>query len=544
MVGAATLLAACAAACSSGGGSGGGGSSAVLTISGTAENSVTRNFNPYSATNPVDVLGVDSLIYEPLLQFDDVEPGIQPWLATKYSWADGGKSITFTIRPGVKWSNGQPLTAADVAFSYQIAMKYPAANTQGLSLTGVNSSGDTVTLTFASPQYQELQNIASVFIVPQATWGHVGNPATYVDATPVGTGPYVLSSFTPQGIVLKKNPGYWQASQVKVPEVDFPVYSSDTAIQDALQSGQVQWANDFIPGVQKLYLDKSSHNHFWGPPIYAVALDPNLDTWPTNQLAVRQAISLAINRPQWLAEAESGQGSVIQSASGLPPVLQKFIAPSVSGMSLAENVAQAKKVLEKAGFVMGSGGYFQTKSGKQLTLQIIAPSSFADWVEAGSLMVQSLRSAGIDATFSGQSVAGWRSNVSSGNFELTPYWETVTPGITPYGLYNDVLNSALTAPINKPASGDFERLKSPAIDADLAKLAAAPDSTAEMAALAPIEQYMATQLPVIPAIADAGFDEYSDASFTGWPSAADPYTNSLPGGISNEVVLLHLRPRS
>ena len=88
MVGAATLLAACAAACSSGGGGGGGGSSAVLTISGTAENSVTKNFNPYSATNPVDVLGVDSLIYEPLLQFDDVEPGIQPWLATRYSWAD------------------------------------------------------------------------------------------------------------------------------------------------------------------------------------------------------------------------------------------------------------------------------------------------------------------------------------------------------------------------------------------------------------------------------------------------------------------------
>jgi peptide/nickel transport system substrate-binding protein len=55
---------------------------------------------------------------------------------------------------------------------------------------------------------------------------------------------------------------------------------------------------------------------------------------------------------------------------------------------------------------------------------------------------------------------------------------------------------------------------------------------------------MATQLPVIPTIVDAGFDEYSDAAFTGWPSASDPYTNSIPGATSNEVVIMHLRPRS
>jgi peptide/nickel transport system substrate-binding protein len=65
-----------------------------------------------------------------------------------------------------------------------------------------------------------------------------------------------------------------------------------------------------------------------------------------------------------------------------------------------------------------------------------------------------------------------------------------------------------------------------------------------MTALAPIEQYMATQLPVIPTIVDAGFDEYSDANFTGWPSASNPYANSVPNAISNEVVILHLKPRS
>ncbi len=544
-VGAAVLLAVAIAACSSAtSNNSSSGTSTVLTMAPTVENSATRDFNPYSPTNPVTALGVPNLIYEPLLQFDDVQPGVQPWLATKYAWSDGGKTITFTIRQGVKWSNGTAMTAADVAFSYQLAKEYPAVNLQGLDLTSITSSGNTVTLTFPTPEYQDLQNIGSVQIVPKAIWSNVGNPAQYVDADPVGTGPFIVGSFTPQDIVLKKNPDYWQANQLKVSEVNVPIYSSDTAVLDALESNQVQWANDFIPSVQTLYVGKSPYNHFWGPPIYAVALDPNLQQWPTNQLAVRQAISLAVDRQQWVKEAESGQGAALTDAAGLPPTLSQFITPSVAGMTLTENIGQAKAVLEKAGFVMGPGGFFQTKSGQKLTLQITAPSSFADWVEAGSLMVQTLRSAGIDATFVGQSVAAWRTNVADGDFQLTPYWETLSPGITPYDLYNDLLNSTLTAPVGKPASGDLERLHSAAMDNALAQFAKASNVSQDMAALAPIETFMAAQLPVIPVIVDAGFDEYNDATFTGWPSAADPYTNSLPGAITNEVVLLHLRPRS
>jgi len=543
-IGVSLLLAAGVAACSSAGSSTGSASGNVtLTSSPTVESSVVKNFNPFSATSPMVALGVVSYIYEPLLQFNDIKPGIQPWLATKYAWSDGGKSITFTIRSGVKWSNNTSLTAADVAFSYQLAKDNPAINLQGLDLTSVSSSGDTVTLTFPNAQYQELQNIGSVYIVPKAIWSKVGNPATYDDADPVGTGPMVVDSFTPQGIVLKKNPSYWQASQLKVDEVDIPIYSSDTSVQNALVAGQLDWANDFIPGVQKVYVSKSSDNHFWGPPVYAVALDPNLQQWPTNQLAVRQAISLAINRPQWTAEAESGQGAALASATGLPPTLSKFIAPSEASAQLTENISQAKSVLTKAGFTMGSNGYFE-KGGKEVSLQIIAPSSFADWVEAGSLMVQSLRSAGINATFAGQSVAGWRANVAAGDFQLTPYWETLSPGITPYALYNDTLNSTLTAPIGKPASGDFERLHSPAIDADLAKLASAGTFSEEMAALTPIEQYMASELPVIPTIADAAFDEYSTKNLVGWPDTSNPYANGVPGAMNNEVVLMHLKPRS
>src|ERR1700733_13812231 len=136
-------------------------SSAVLTVESSQQNAITQNFNPFIQTSAATLLGATSLVYEPLLQANAINPGqYYKWLATGYSWSDGGKSIAFTIRPGVKWSNGSALTAADVAFTYQMLKKYPDANTTGLAIKGVSSAGDKVTLTFPSPQYANLQNIA------------------------------------------------------------------------------------------------------------------------------------------------------------------------------------------------------------------------------------------------------------------------------------------------------------------------------------------------------------------------------------------------
>ena len=79
----------------------------------------------------------------------------------------------------------------------------------GLQISSVSTSGNNVTINFPSPQYTNLEEIAGVGIVPASIWSKVSNPATYTDPTPVGTGPFELSSFTPQGFTLKENPNYW-----------------------------------------------------------------------------------------------------------------------------------------------------------------------------------------------------------------------------------------------------------------------------------------------------------------------------------------------
>ncbi|MDA8291457.1 MAG: ABC transporter substrate-binding protein [Actinomycetota bacterium] len=514
----------------------------VLTMESTPENTVTQSFNPFSTTSSAEQLGATSMIYEPLIQFDLAKAGVYyPWLATSFSWSNGGRSITFVIRQGVKWSNGSALTPADVAFTYNLVKQYPDINTGGLPITSVSTSGNDVTVNFSSPQYTNLQGIGNVYIVPQATWSTVGDPGKYVDPNPVGTGPYKLGTFTPQGITLVKNPLYWQASQVKIDVLDYPAYASNTNAESALFSGQAQWEGNFITGLKQLFLSTSPYHQAWFAPLNTNTLEPNLNRWPTNQLAVRQAVSLAINRTAIGAQGESGLEPPAQNASGLVlPTFDKYMTKSLAQykLNLTPDTGAAKAVLEKAGWKMGKDGYF-SKNGKTLAFTISDPSSYTDYAADDSIVAQDLRRAGIDATFVGQSVTGWANDVASGNFDMVMHWSN--QGITPYQQYEGWLDDALAT---KAASGDYERLHSPAMEADLKKLAAAATVPAQVAALAPIEKFVATDLPVIPTVYGAAFDEYNSASIVGWPTPSNPYESGQPAAPTNEVVVLHLSPRA
>ncbi|MGZ4261204.1 MAG: ABC transporter substrate-binding protein [Solirubrobacteraceae bacterium] len=520
-----------------------GSSSAVLTVESSQQNAITKNFNPFIQSSAAALLGATSLIYEPLLQTNAIKPGqYYNWLATGYSWSNGGKSITFTIRPGVKWSDGTPMTAADVAFTFNMLKKHLDVNTTGLAVKSVSTSGNQVTLNFATPQYANLQNIAGqTYIVPQAVWSKVGDPGKYADPDPVGTGPYGVSQFSSQGITLKANPSYW-GGKPAVGTVQFPTYASANPALSALQTDQLHWAGNFIPGVQQVFVNGHSNHHVWFTPIQTNSLMPNLTKFPTNQLAVRKAISMAIDRTALSEQAEGGIEPPVSNASGLTlPIFQQFLHPSVATMTLNphSDIAGAKQVLQQAGYVMGSDGLFRTKSGQKLSVDITNPSSFSDYATGDQMIAGWLRKAGIDARFVGQSVTAWSSDIATGNFQLTSHWSQTS--VSPYQLYNNWLNSALAT---NNAAGNFERLKDPNVDAQLNKLAQANSVSEQQADVAPIEQYVAQNMPIIPTVYGVVFDEYNTSKFTGWPSESDPYESGSPNAPTNEVVILRLRPAS
>ena len=556
-VAAAGLLAGGIAACSSspssssGSGSGNTGTTTgkTLIMESSPETAITQAFNPFVTTGAAWGMGATGLVYEPLIQFDlAAPPKYYPWLATAYAWSNGGKTLAFTIRQGVKWNDGSAFTPADVAYTFNLVKSNATVNIDGLKITSVSTSGNTVTLTFPTAQYTNLEEIAGTAIVPQAIWSKAGNPATFADASPVGTGPYKLGSFTPQGFTMVKNPDYWQASLVKVPKVFFPVYTSNTGALSALFSGQIDWTGNFIPGLQKSFVDTSpSTHHYWEAPGGTNSLMPNLNKWPTNQLAVRQAISLAINRNVIAAEGEAGLEDPVLNATGLTlPTFSAWSGP-VANMTVSATAdpAAAKQVLKTAGYTLGSNGFF-SKGGKSVTIAITDPSAYTDYAQDDALVAQELRAAGIDATFVGQSTDAWNSDVADGNFQLTSHWSN--GGLTPYNMYDGWLDSSLAT--GNAATGDYERLTDPAINAELATLAGASTTAAQAAALAPIAKYVAANLPIIPTTTASEWFEYNSQNYSGWPTQQDPYetgqpsgTNNGPGSGTDEVVILHLVPQ-
>ena len=101
-----------------------------LTIEDNTGVTFTNNFNPFDSSSFAEQLSVRSLINEPLFEFDTLKANTQyPWLATKYALSNGGKTSPSTLRTGVKWSDGTPFTSADVAYTFNLLNKTPAATT-------------------------------------------------------------------------------------------------------------------------------------------------------------------------------------------------------------------------------------------------------------------------------------------------------------------------------------------------------------------------------------------------------------------------------
>jgi peptide/nickel transport system substrate-binding protein len=506
-----------------------------LVMESSQESSVNQTFNPFQSNSASTTLGMNSLIYEPLIQFDPANTKIvYPWLATAWKWGNGGRSITFTIRSGVQWSNGSPFSAADVAYTYNLLKSTPALNTSGLPLTGVSQSGDSVTLSFSTPQYDNLQAIASVYIVPQSIWSKISDPATYTDAAPVGTGPFVFSNYNASGITLTANPHYWQANHV--PEVIFPTYASSSAAESALLNGTATWEGNFIPGIQQSFGNTSKNHLLYFAPVNTNSFFPNLHKFPTNQLAVRKAISLGINRTLIGKIGESGLEAPVTNASGLTlPAFTQYLTPAAKKFTenVTPEVAAARKVLEKAGWKLK--GHFFYKGGKELTLQISDPSNYSDYYSDDGLAVRELRAVGFNAILVGDSDNGWYADIADGGFELTQHWSLTS--INPYNLYHNWLAANVSS-----SAGNFEQLRNPAVDKMLNAVAAQSTTAGEAKALLPIEKFVATDYPVIPTVYGAAFMEANSTNYTNWPSAKNTYESGSPNAPTNEVVVLHLQP--
>jgi peptide/nickel transport system substrate-binding protein len=541
----AAVLTVSACAGSADNGASGSGSGTILTVGGQAVG-MTRVFNPFLPTSALSLAGNDvtsgsssGFIYEPLAQVNYVKSNdVIPWLATSWTWSNGDKTLTWHLRQGVKWSDGQPFTSADVVFTYQLMAKYPALNLTGITFTSVSApNSDTVVLNFATPEEQNFDLYASQIIVPKHIWSKVSNPTTWADPNPVGTGPFVLSSFSPQGYLLVKNPHYWQPGKPEIGGLRFVAFSDNETLADAITAGQIDWASDYLPDAQTTYLNRSSNNNYWVPAAGSDGLIPNLDTYPLSDLAVRKAISVGVNRSAIAAARNSAPAT---NVTGLPvPSFDSLVAPQYKNDNFQQNVAEAKSILTADGWKMGSDGYFE-KNGRQLTFSLTFPSAYTDIAAAASVLTEELKAIGINMTIDTVTSNEIDTVDEAGQFQSTMgYPVSYTP--TAWSFYSEQMDPQFYQPIGKNITTyeDIERFNDPtALSLFQEYPKASPAKQQQI--ITQLEGIWASQLPVITMIYWGDYAEWNSAQVTGWATQSNPYFMPSP----NEVVALRLTPRS
>jgi peptide/nickel transport system substrate-binding protein len=510
----------------------------------------TCQFNPFNPSVNITSMG---FIYEPLefvnaLQTNaDGSNKVTPWLATDSSWSPDYTQLTFTIRSGAKWSDGQDFTADDVLYTFN-ALKSDAAtdlnalwDANGGPLTKVEVQGSKVVFTFSGAAQTYFFYVADqVPIVPKHIWSKEDQTklSAFANTTPVGTGPYTMSACSDNNIKYLRNPNYWQSTPSKpapqIAEVDYPAFLSNEAANLQLAQGQANWGAQYIPNIDSFYVAKDpAHRHYWFPPVANVAVFPNLENPLLKIKAVRQAISLAINRAEVSQRGESGYQPAANQTGIILPTFKAWYDQASDTTKF--DTAGAGQTLEAAGFTKGSDGIYKDAQGKRLSFTIKTISGYTDWDSSVAVIQQQLKAAGIEISkILDEENGAYTTDLQKGNFELA-YGEE-TGGPLPYYELRQMLLGA------NIGSTNYSRYKNTVTDGLFNKYPAS-SAADQMSIIKQIQQVMANEYPVIPVTEGVSWYQYDTTDIGGWPTQDDPY--ALPAAWAlpdNGVVLTHLYP--
>lgn len=515
----------------------------ALTIQTGPNGDYTQTFTPYSpSANP----GTQGMVYETLLYINQITSKVTPWLATSYKFSNNNKTLTFTTRQNVKWADGTPFSANDVAFTLNDLKKYPDADLNGINpyISSVNAPNDnTVVVQLTQPYTPILWDLAAqTYIIPQHLWQNVGDPAKYADANPIGTGPYTLKHFSPQLLDFTKNPNYWQPGLPKINELRYPSYNSNSALELDMDKGALDWVSLYTPNLQKGYVDRDpAHNKYWFAPGNDVTLFMNLTKAPFNNVNVRKAISLVIDRSQLSKTGESGFELPANPTGLILPNNQQFVAPQYQNLSMQPDTAQATQLLDNAGLKKGSDGIYTDQSGKKLSFNLNVVTGWSDWVTDCQIIANELKTIGIQVNVNALSYNAYSAAEQNGTFDMTI--GSVGGGSTPFFIYQSLLSKGKSAPIGQVASGNYERWIDPTTEKLLNQYATTTNAKLQQQALDGLQQIMVEKVPSIPLVYGAFWNEYSTKNFTGWPTQDNPYAVGANWqGPDKEVVVLHLTP--
>ena len=384
------------------------------------------------------------LTYDYLVGYSMTDMSPAPDLATKWTTSPDGKTWTFTVRTGVKFSDGVPLTANDVAYTYNRVLHGKTEQASWISyLTGVTkiTAPNATTVVMKLKQPSATLPLLPIPIVPEHIWKNVSENAvkTYSaapsDGKPVvGEGPFRLVEGTANGDTFKfeANPDYW-GGRPHIDEVNFQFYKNDDSAIQAMLKGEA----DFVEGITALevkHLESqagvTAHNGN-SPGFEEIAFNTgSVDTKTGKSIGnpnpavldprFRHALGYALNLPQLIKKVYQGAG--LPGTTIIPPSYQKYHWEPPSNQKMTFDLAKAGQLLDAAGYKKGPDGLRTLPNGKPIgTLRLDARSDSQTSLNAMDYFKSWLSQLGIKAQVSTPSSNQLTDIILKGNFDAF-YW--------------------------------------------------------------------------------------------------------------------------
>ncbi|MBR9789346.1 MAG: ABC transporter substrate-binding protein [Vibrionaceae bacterium] len=498
-----------------------------------------ENFNPYTTKDTLH-----GIMFEPLFVLNNMTGETHYRLAESVEYSDDLKTLKLKLRDGLKWSDGTPLTAEDVVFSFELTKKSPAFDVKAIWPTGKlqsikASDKRTVVFDLAEADSTFLWSIGAYHIVPKHVWSDVTDYTTFTNPNPVGSGPMTTVKYVkPQQMELCRNPNYYLENRPYLDCVNFRSYNDNSQIQPALIKGEIDWGSNFIADVESTFVGQDSeNNHFWYPANDAIHLYVNTKKAPFDDLRVRQALSMALDREAIVDIAAYGYPTANYNVGGIAELYKQHIDENVNkkyGHLTQYDADKAKSLLDEAGIIDRNGdGFRDTKDGSTVEFDIEVVNGWTDWIQVVQMVTEYFADVGVKANVKTVDWAVYDKNLKDSAFTMSINWSMVSDN--PILAFQEYYH---TSRIGKGFHAGHG-VHSPEIDQLIDSFGKIGDPKKQEAIISELQEFTAQNMPFIPLFSNPTWFQYSTKNIVGWPSEKDPYVQPVWYDGGKRVIILN-----
>lgn len=508
-------------------------------------------FNPLDPDPNFPVDGNIRLMYESLLTYNPLNNELEPMLADSYTQTNS--SITVHLDPRAHWNNGTPITADDVLYTFKIDSLLPTSRHDSWKFLKRITADEDNNITFHLAQKRNpliiLQAIAETSILPKAVFEPLLKSARTGkgysmekiqefknDSLPVVSGPYNLKTYSPDQIVLEREPNYWgkvkHGNQDPAPRfIIHSIYEDNTACNNAMAKGNIDVSSSYMPRIWEKAKDSIrawSRAEPYHRPGSITTLIIATQKEPFSDIAFRRALAHAIDYEKIKAKAVSNYTPVIQPGFILPFGFESkfFNKEDASKFGYNFSTEKARTILAQAGYSWNSEGRLLNK--KKIPVRPInleCPQGWNDWEDAIRVIKETFSELGIEANEYFVDYNTWDLDLRFGTFDLAMKTQSTRTTIaSPWDRFDQIMSGVAYRPAGKNAYSNQGRYKNSRVMKWLSLIPTLIDEKELTQAYRELNKIFMETMPVIPVMyRPSEFYQFSTRHWTNFPTEENPY---------------------